>query len=80
MYSLIFLNKLGQQIRYYRSQQHISRADLSEKLGMHKTYVGSIERGERNVSIMTVISIAKGLNISVFELLSFMEEENLKIS
>jgi transcriptional regulator with XRE-family HTH domain len=47
----------------------LSQEQFAELCGLHRTYVGAIERGERNVTISTLEVIAKALNVSVPELL-----------
>ena len=61
--------KLGNAIRAKRVPQRLSQEALADKCGLHRTYVGSVERGERNVSIDNIARIAKALGISVAELI-----------
>jgi transcriptional regulator with XRE-family HTH domain len=56
------------RVRDERKRQGFSQEMLAEKSGLHRTYIGSVERGERNVSIDNVERIAKALNIKVSEL------------
>ncbi|MGE0559203.1 MAG: helix-turn-helix domain-containing protein [Burkholderiales bacterium] len=56
------------RVRDERKRQGLSQEMLAEKSGLHRTYIGSVERGERNVSIDNVERIAKALNIKVAEL------------
>ena len=64
--------KLGQRIRTLRLDKGInSQIDLALKTGLDRTYVGGIERGERNISLQNIEKIAKALNISLGELFDF---------
>lgn len=60
---------LGKIIQEIRLEQGLSQEDLSEKSGLHRTYIGSIERGERNISLKNLLVIAKALNIRLSDLL-----------
>ncbi len=65
------LNKVfSKNLRHFRIQAKLSQEDLSDKCGLHRTYVGSIERGERNVTLKTVEKFAKALSTSPIKLLS----------
>lgn len=60
---------LGLNIRRKRREINISQEKLAERSGLHRTYVGAIERGERNVSLENMQRIAKALDLQVSELL-----------
>lgn len=61
---------LGQAIRKRRLALELSQEQLAEKSGLHWTYIGGIERGERNVSLVNIVKIARALRIRVSDLLS----------
>lgn len=63
------LLKLGQKIRKERQKKHLSQEELAEIAGVHRTYVGMIERGEKNISILSLNKIASALKISLKELI-----------
>ena len=65
---------LGQRIRYYRKQKNISQEQLAKLADLHPTYIGQIERGEKNASIETIYNIAQGLQIPIVQLLEKIEE------
>jgi transcriptional regulator with XRE-family HTH domain len=61
---------LGARIRQLRKEREWSQEDLAAASGMHWTYIGQVERGERNLTIQSIRSIAKGLNLKMSELLA----------
>lgn len=52
-----------------------SQESFADHCGLHRTYMGGIERGERNLTIQTVLTVAKGLGITMSELLSGIEKQ-----
>lgn len=60
---------LALNLRRIRKQRGLSQETLADIVGLHRTYVGSIERGERNLGIDTVEKIANALDVEVGELL-----------
>ena len=60
---------LADNIREYRREHGLSQEDFADLCGLHRTYVGSVERGERNVTLSTLEVFATVLEISVPELL-----------
>jgi len=61
--------KFGRRIKQIRENKHISQDLLGEMCGLHRTYIGMIERAERNVSIQTIQKLADALGISICDLL-----------
>lgn len=60
----------GRTVRHLRSERlGISQEKFAERCGLHRTYVGDIERGERNVSLDNIVKIAHGLGVSPSRLL-----------
>lgn len=57
------------RVREERKLQGLSQEALAEKSGLHRTYIGSVERGERNVSIDNIERIAKALDVKPADLL-----------
>lgn len=60
---------LAGSLRRLRTQQNLSQEALAEKAGLHRTYIGSIERCERNVSIDNIERLAEALGVSAADLL-----------
>jgi len=66
------LNKaFGLRIRNLRKKKSLSQEDLADRAGLHPTYVGGVERGERNPSLESILKIAKALEISPGQLFKF---------
>jgi transcriptional regulator with XRE-family HTH domain len=61
---------LGKSIRLRRLALGLSQEKLAEAAGLHWTYVSSVERGKRNVSLINIVAIAKALGVSASALLS----------
>lgn len=59
----------GQNLRRHRERLGISQEDLAEKANLHRTYIGSVERGERNVSIDNMERLALAVDSTIQELL-----------
>ena len=64
---------LGRAVRDLRLDRGISQEDLAHLSGMHRTYLGGIERGERNVSYKNLKKIAGALEVPASELLARAE-------
>jgi transcriptional regulator with XRE-family HTH domain len=64
------LTVLAQNVRTMRQAKGLSQEELAHEAGIHRTYVGSIERGERNATISTLELLASVLGVTVPELLS----------
>ncbi|MCC5629574.1 helix-turn-helix domain-containing protein [Nostoc sphaeroides] len=63
------LDKFGKQVRDARLQRGLSQEELAEKAELHRTYIGMIERGEKNITLINIGKIAKALAIAIDELL-----------
>ena len=70
-----FLRELGGRIRRRRERQNLTQAQLGDRCGLHRTFVGSVERGERNVSVLNLRTIASALRVTLAELLADEEDE-----
>ncbi|MFL1676786.1 helix-turn-helix transcriptional regulator [Paenibacillus thiaminolyticus] len=71
------LELIGAKIRLYRLAKKWTQEDLAEAIGSTGSYIGQLERGEKNVRIQTLIKIADALDISIFALLENDHEEFL---
>jgi transcriptional regulator with XRE-family HTH domain len=63
------LIKFGNKIRKERLKRGYSQEDFAELVGVHRTYIGMIERAEKNITLRSIEKIAKALNVSVSKLL-----------
>lgn len=61
--------RFGQKLRAVRKDKGISQERLAELAGLHRTYVSSVERGERNVSIETIEKLANALKVAMPDLM-----------
>ncbi len=57
------------RLRQIRQAKCLSQEELADRAGLHRTYVGSVERGERNISIDNIERLANALEIDIIELL-----------
>jgi transcriptional regulator with XRE-family HTH domain len=65
-----FLEQVGDRVRERRAAMNLTQAQLAEKCGLHRTFVGSVERGERNVALLSLRKIARALRTTPAELLT----------
>ena len=61
---------VGANLRAYRQEHGLSQEAFAEVLGVHRTYMGGVERGERNLTLKSVEKIAEQLGVEVLELLT----------
>jgi transcriptional regulator with XRE-family HTH domain len=67
---------LAENVRVLRSHLGISQEELADRCGLHRTYVGAIERAERNVTLSTLEVFSKALGVPVPHLLTPKRHEN----
>jgi ribosome-binding protein aMBF1 (putative translation factor) len=65
---------LGERIRELRSKRGWSQEEFADICELHRTYMGSIERGERNLTIVSVLTVARHLDLTLSQLLSGLEK------
>lgn len=63
------LKCFGQRVRELRQAAGLSQEELAERCGLHRTYIGGIERGERNVGVLNLLQLARALQVRPGELL-----------
>jgi len=62
-------SRFGDHLRKVRAAKGISQEGLADKAGLHRTYVSSVERGKRNVTLETIEKLAKALGVSMANLM-----------
>jgi len=62
--------KFGEKVREIRTSQNLSQEQLAHLADVHRTYIGMVERAEKNITLVNIEKIAKALNIKITELLS----------
>ena len=60
---------VGRNLRAYRMERGLSQEAFAEVLGVHRTYMGGVERGERNLTLKSVEGMAEKLEMEVLELM-----------
>jgi transcriptional regulator with XRE-family HTH domain len=68
------LLKLGEKIRHYRKSKGLSQEKLAELSDLHRTYIGGVERGERNISLLNLIYIARSLGVTLSEIVKDIDK------
>jgi transcriptional regulator with XRE-family HTH domain len=63
------LIKFGERVREVRTQKGLSQEQLAHLADVHRTYIGMIERAEKNITLINIEKIAKALNMEINELL-----------
>ena len=63
------LVRFGERVRQERKVKGLSQEELAEKAGVHRTYIGMIERGEKNITLTNIRKIASALGVSISDLL-----------
>jgi len=63
--------QFGKRVRELRTERGYSQEELVFRAGVHRTYLGGIERGERNPSLENIAAIAQALSVTLPELFSF---------
>jgi transcriptional regulator with XRE-family HTH domain len=62
------LIKFGNRVRKERLKRNLSQEDLAARVGVHRTYIGMIERAEKNITLKNIEKIASALKIKIYEL------------
>ena len=68
-------NRFGQAVRKARTAAGLSQEELAERCGLDRSYIGGVERGQRNPTVSVIEKIAEGLGVTLAELFSYSTEE-----
>lgn len=60
---------LAENLRRYRANRGLSQESLADEAGLHRTFIGAVERSERNISLDNIEKLARALKVSPYELL-----------
>ena len=63
------LVKFGEKVREGRVKRGLTQEKLGKIAGMHRTYIGAVERGEKNLTLTNLLKIAKALKVKIVKLL-----------
>jgi transcriptional regulator with XRE-family HTH domain len=67
--------KFGKRVRELRNQRGLSQEALALACGLDRSYIGGVERGERNISLVNIHKISRALQVSAGELVTDLEKE-----
>jgi transcriptional regulator with XRE-family HTH domain len=71
MLDQILIEEFGKRIRQLRTERNLSQEELSFQTGFHRTYIGMVERGERNISLSNIGVFAEAFGVNISELFRF---------
>ena len=66
----VLTQRVGQAIRAHRTAKGLSQDDFADIIGMHRAYYAAIERGEKNITLVTMERVARGLAVRLSKLLA----------
>lgn len=69
------MQDVGRKLRNYRQKRKMTQEDLAEKAELHYTYIGQVERGEKNLTLMSLEKILNALEVSFVELFEDVETQ-----
>jgi len=62
------LKKFGSKVKKFRLDKNLSQEELAHKANLHRTYIGMIERGEKNITLLNIEKVTKALQIKIEDL------------
>jgi len=70
----IILKNFGDSVRELRIQKKMTQEELANKAGLHRTYIGMIERAEKNITLINIQKIANALSVEISNLLYVQDQ------
>lgn len=70
-----FLSKFGRAVKEIRLEEELSQEELGHASNLDRSYVGGVERGERNISLLRVRQLAEGLGVEIATILDRMQDQ-----
>lgn len=70
------LNIFGENVRKFRRLLNLSQEDLADRADLHRTYIGMIERAEKNITLVNIQKIANALEVNIEDLLKISNDEH----
>jgi len=61
-------SRFGSRLRQFREERGYSQEELAERAGLHRNYVGGVERGERNVGLENIVKLARAVSVKPSDL------------
>lgn len=71
---------LGSVVRQLRAERDLSQEELGERAGLHRNYIGGIERGERNLAWGSMLRVAAGLGVPAAEIVARAERNGATVA
>lgn len=72
------LIKFGERVREIRKEKGLSQEELAHKADLHRTYIGMIERAEKNITLLNIEKIAIALEVKISKLFKDLEENGTR--
>lgn len=72
------LIKFGERVREIRKEKGLSQEELAHKADLHRTYIGMIERAEKNITLLNIEKIAIALEVNISKLFKDLEENGTR--
>jgi transcriptional regulator with XRE-family HTH domain len=70
------LRKVGDRVREIRKSRGFSQEELGERSSLHYTYIGKVERGEKNITLESLVKITQALDVSLEEFFSLVDPKS----